>query len=198
MDKVAVYLRVSTKDQTINTQRLPVMDYCKHHNLQIYREYSDEGVSGSTTSRPQFDLMLKDMRAGEFTTIIVYRLDRLGRSLGHLLQIFEELRNKKIQLISISDNINTADDSPTARAFWSLLGVFSQLEREIIVERVKAGLDRARREGKQLGRRVGSTDKSKRSVSGYCLRYAGKSKEERRLGPRNTREKRIDDITMSV
>lgn len=187
MDKVAVYLRVSTKDQTVNTQRQPVMDYCKNHNLQIYREYSDEGVSGSTTSRPMFDLMLKDMRAGEFNSIIVYRLDRLGRSLGHLLQIFEELRNKRIQLISIADNINTADDSPTSRAFWSLLGVFSQLEREIIVERVRAGLDRARREGKKLGRRVGSKDKSKRSVSGYLLKYAGKNKEDRRLGKRKNK-----------
>jgi len=185
MDKIAVYLRVSTKDQTINTQKLPILDYCKHHNLQIYREYSDEGISGSIKSRPMLDLLLKDMREGKFSTIIVYRLDRLGRSLGHLLQIFEELRNRKIQLVSIADNINTADDSPTARAFWSLLGVFSQLEREIIVERVKAGLDRARREGKQLGRRIGSKDKNKkRSVSGYLLRYAGKSKEERRLGPR--------------
>ncbi len=187
MDRVAIYLRVSTKEQTINTQRQPVMDYCKYHNFQIYREYSDEGVSGSTTSRPMFDLMLKDMRAGEFTSIIVYRLDRLGRSLGHLLQIFEELRNRRIQLISISDNINTADDSPTARAFWSLLSVFSQLEREIIVERVRAGLARARREGKQLGRRTGSKDKNKRSVSGYRLRYAGRSKEERRLGKRRNK-----------
>jgi DNA invertase Pin-like site-specific DNA recombinase len=184
MGQTVVYLRVSTKEQNISTQRQSITDYCKRNDLQILREYADEGVSGSITSRPMLDLMLQDMREGKFSTIIVYRLDRLGRSLGHLLQIFEELRNKRIQLISISDNINTADDSPTSRAFWSLLGVFSQLEREIIVERVKAGLERARREGLVLGRPKGSKDKSKRSVSGYLLKYAGKSREERRLGKR--------------
>ena len=188
MGQTAVYLRVSTKEQNISTQRQPITDYCTRNNLQIFREYADEGISGSTISRPMLDLLLKDMRSGKFNTIIVYRLDRLGRSLGHLLQIFEELRNKKIQLISISDNINTADESPTARAFWSLLGVFSELERSIIVERVKAGLARARREGKQLGRRAGSKDKNKRSVSGYCLRYAGRSKDERRLGKRKIKD----------
>jgi len=184
MGQTAVYLRVSTKEQNVSTQRQPITDYCKRNNLQIYKEYSDEGISGSTTSRPMLNSMLQDVRTGKINTIICYRLDRLGRSLSHLLQIFEELRNKKIQLISISDNINTADDSPTARAFWSLLGVFSQLEREIIVERVNAGLARARREGIQLGRRKGSTDKGQRSKSGYQLRYAGTTKEQRKLGPR--------------
>jgi len=130
------------------------------------------------------DFMLQEMRSGKFATIIVYRLDRLGRSLAHLLQIFEELRNKKIQLITISENINTSDDSPTARAFWVLLGVFSELERSIIVERVKSGIARARKEGKQLGRKVGSKDKNKRSISGYHLRFAGTTKEQRRLRQR--------------
>jgi len=184
MIKVAIYLRVSTKEQTVTTQKQPVMDYCKHHKLQIYREYSDEGISGTKTSRPMFDLMLQDMRSGKFNMIVVYRLDRLGRSLRHMLDLLAELRNKKIQLVSVTDGLNTGDDSPMSRAFWQLLGVFAELEREIIVERVKAGLDRARREGVLLGRRRGSVDKIKRSTSGYHLRYAGKTKAERRLGPR--------------
>ena len=184
MKKVAVYLRVSTVQQSILTQRQPIIDFCKKNDFEVFKEYSDEGISGTTSSRPKLDEMLQDMRAGRFQIICVYRLDRLGRSLRHLLDVLGELRNKKVQLISISDGLNTSDDSPMSRAFWQLLGVFSELEREIIVERVKAGLARVRREGKQLGRKLGSGDKRKRSTSGYLLRYAGKSKEERRLGPR--------------
>ena len=131
-----------------------------------------------------FDSMIQDMRSGKFNMIVVYRLDRLGRSLLHMLDLLAELRNKKIQLVSVSDGLNTGDDSPMSRAFWQLLGVFAELEREIIVERVRNGLARAKREGIQLGRRKGSTDKQKRSTSGYHLRYAGKTKNERRLGPR--------------
>ncbi len=191
MNKVAVYLRVSTAQQSILTQKQPILDYCKKNDFEVFKEYADEGISGTTSSRPKLDKMLQDMRAGKFDTIIVYRLDRLGRSLRHLLDVLSELRNKKVQLISISDGLNTLDESPMSRAFWQLLGVFAELEREIIVERVKAGLARVRREGKQLGRKKGSTDKRKRSTSGYHLRYAGKSREERKLGPRKLQEKAL-------
>jgi len=165
-------------------QRHSITEFCTRNNIQISREYADEGVSGSTTSRPMYELMLQDIRAGRVTSIYVWKLDRLSRSLSHLLDLLAEFRNRKITLVSVSDGLNTAEDNAMSRAFWALISVFANLERDLIVERVRAGLDRAKREGIQLGRRKGSTDKQKRSTSGYHLRYAGRSKAERRLGPR--------------
>jgi len=187
MNRVAIYLRVSTKEQNLQTQRQPITDYCRKNDLEIFKEYPDEGISGSLASRPMLDTMLHDMREGKFETIIIYRLDRLGRSLRHLLDILAELRNKKIRLLSISDNIDTSDDSPMGRVFFNLLGIFAELEKDVLSERIRAGILRAKREGKLTGRKLGSKDKRKRSTSGYHLRYAGKSKEERRLGPRKNK-----------
>lgn len=128
--------------------------------------------------------MLRDMRAGKFGVIIVLKLDRLGRSLSHLINLLAEFKNKKITLISICDGLDTSVDTPMARAFQHLLSVFAQLEREIIVERVRAGIERARHQNVRLGRPPGSTDKKQRSKSGYLMRYANKSREARKLGPR--------------
>lgn len=184
----AIYARVSTKEQSVETQLLPVREYCLRNAFEVTAEYKDEGVSGAKGSRPQLDLMLRDMRKGKFETIIVYKLDRLGRSLSHLLNLLSEFRNRKIRLISVSDNLDTVNDNPMSRAFWQLLGVFAEFERELIRERVQAGLERAKKEGKRLGRPKGAKDSRKRSVSGYVLRYAGKTKESRSLGARHKRE----------
>jgi len=182
--KIAVYCRVSTLTQNVNTQLLPLREYATRNGLEIFKEYSDKGVSGSRDSRPQLDLMLDEMRAGNFGMILIYKLDRLGRSLKHLIDLIGEFRNRKVRLISVSDNLDTANDNPMSRAFWHLLSVFAEFERELICERVKAGLERAKAEGKILGRKKGGHDKRPRSRSGYRLRYAGKTKEQRKLGPR--------------
>jgi DNA invertase Pin-like site-specific DNA recombinase len=184
MVKVGVYMRVSTKEQDIGSQKMVIKDYCLRNNFEIYREYSDHGYSGAQDSRPQLNLMLNDMRQNHFQVVICYKLDRIGRSLRHLLDIVAEFKNKGVRLISISDNLDTANDNPMNRAFMQLLSVFSELERSIICERVRCGLLSARKNGKLLGRPVGSRDKRKRSISGYLLRYHQKSKEERRLGSR--------------
>jgi putative DNA-invertase from lambdoid prophage Rac len=182
--KAAIYARVSTKEQSVESQLLPVRDYCLRNNFSVHTEYKDEGVSGAKDSRPELDRMLRDMRKGEFEAVMVYKLDRLGRSLSHLLVLLSEFRNRKIRLISVSDNLDTVNDNPMSRAFWQLLGVFAEFERELIKERVQAGLERAKKEGKVLGRPKGVKDSRKRSVSGYVLRYAGKTKAQRRLGLR--------------
>lgn len=184
MNKTAVYLRVSTKEQNVDTQRQMIMQYCKRNDFEIQKEYTDVGVSGTKDSRPSLDNMLQDLRHGEIKTIIIFKLDRLGRSLRHLIDILGEFKNKGIRLISINDNIDSINDSPVNKAFWQLLGVFSELEREIIVDRVRSGLARVRAEGKKLGRPKGSKDRRKRTISGYQLRYAGKTREDRKLGPR--------------
>ena len=180
---VALYGRVSTQGQNIETQLREARDYCQRNGIVEYKTYADV-ASGATSSRPQLDAMLTDLRAGRIKTIVVYKLDRLGRSLTNLLDLLAEFRNRKIRLISISDGLDTSNDNPMNRAFFRLLGVFGELEREIIRERVMSGLERAKAAGKKLGRPAGSKDKSSRSVSGYHLRYAGRNKNQRRLGRR--------------
>lgn len=183
-NEVAIYGRVSTTSQQIDTQLRETRDYCRRNGVEHYKTYADIGISGSTASRPQLDALLTDLRAGRIKTIVVYKLDRLGRSLTNLLDLLAEFRNRKVRLISISDGLDSQTDNPMSRAFWRLLGVFAELEREIIRERVISGLARARASGKKLGRPAGARDRGKRSVSGYHMRYAGLSKDQRRLGPR--------------
>jgi DNA invertase Pin-like site-specific DNA recombinase len=179
--KIGIYARVSTQMQNVSTQLVPLREFAARNGFEVFNEYVDEGVSGTKDSRPRLDSMLKDMREGEIEAVVIYKLDRLGRSLKHLIDLIGEFKNKKVRLISISDNLDTVNDNPMSRAFWQLLGVFAEFERELIRERVKAGLERAKSEGKTLGRKKGSKDKRKRSVSGYHLRYAGTSKEERKF-----------------
>jgi len=181
---VAGYVRVSMRDQHVETQIEVLKDYSFRHDIQNIRIYSDVGVSGAKDSRPQLDRMLHDMRSGQIHTVLVFKIDRLGRSLKNLLDLLAEFKNRRIRLISISDGLDTANNNAMNRAFWQMLAVFAELERSVIVDRVTAGLARAKAEGKQLGRPKGSRDKTKRSVSGYLLRYAGRNKKQRKLGKR--------------
>jgi len=174
--KVAIYCRVSTKDQTTNNQEIILKDYCNKNGYEIYEIYKDEGVSGSKTSRAGLDRMLQDMRHKKFDTIIVWKLDRLGRSTQHLLQILEELKNKNVRLICTDMNIDTF--TPQGKFFFTIVGAFAELEREMITERIAAGISRARKEGKHLGRPKGTKDKKKRNTYGYMKRWS-KSKTKK-------------------
>lgn len=176
--KIAIYARISTSFQNIETQLNPIRDYCNRNGLEVVTEYLEEGISGTKATRPQLDRLLQDMRDRRFDGIVVYKLDRLGRSLKHLLDLLSEFKNKGIRLVSVVDGIDTANDSPMNRAFWQMLGVFAELEREIIVSRVNDGLRNAEKNGVVLGRRKGSKDKKRRRKSGYLLRYAGKEKSK--------------------
>lgn len=170
--KAAIYVRVSTKDQTTLNQELELKKYCERNGYEVYKIYKDEGVSGSTTSRMGLDLMLQDMRKKYFNAIIVWKLDRLGRSVQHLLQILEELKNKNVRLICTDMNIDTG--TPQGKFFFTIIGAFAELEREIIRERIFAGLSRAKKQGKNLGRPKGAKDKKARNKLGYWKRYSKK------------------------
>jgi len=172
--KVAVYVRVSTREQTVLNQELILQEYCKRNDYEIFKIYKDEGVSGAKTSRKGLDEMMQDMRSKSFEAIVVWKLDRLGRSTQHLLQILEELKNKEIRLICTDMNIDTG--TAQGKFFFTIVGAFAELEREIIRERIYAGLARAKAEGKNLGRRKGSKDKNPRSKKGYYERWAGEKK----------------------
>jgi DNA invertase Pin-like site-specific DNA recombinase len=172
MDKItkaALYLRVSTMEQTTLNQELELKKYCERENFEVYKIYKDEGISGIKTTRPALDSMLQDMRNKLFEAIIVWKFDRLGRSTAHLLQVLEELKNRNIRLIATSQNIDT--DTPMGKFFFIILSGFAEMERELIRERIKLGLERRRKEGKPMGRRLGSKDKGYRKKGGYYSRY---------------------------
>ena len=170
--KVAIYTRVSTREnQNIDTQIRFLQDYASRHGLEVYKVYKDVGESGSKDSRPEIDLMLQDMRDKLFNAILVYKLDRIGRSLSHLVKLFEEFSKKKIEFISATQSINTT--TPEGKMFLGILMVLAEYERELTVSRIKAGLQRARAEGKPIGKR--GKDKKRRRKSGYYNRWAKKT-----------------------
>lgn len=172
--KVAIYLRVSTTDQTTLNQEIELKKYCEREGFEIYDIYKDEGISGAKTSRPDLDRMLKDMRLKNFEAIIVWKFDRLGRSTQHLLQVLEEMKNKNVRLIATSQNIDT--QTPLGKFFFTILAGFGEMERELITERIKLGLERRRKEGKPVGRLKGAKDKTKRQRLGYFIREANRKK----------------------
>lgn len=169
--KVAIYARTSTdKDQNPQTQIRVIEKYLENlEGVESIRTYIDEAVSGSKASRPEFDKMLTAMRNREINTIAVYKLDRIGRSLSHLVSLFEEFKKKNIKFISATQSINTA--SAEGRMFLQMMMVIAEFEREMTRQRVIDGMARARAEGKKIGRPKGSTDKKQRRKSGYYLRW---------------------------
>ena len=146
---------------------IPLRDYCERLNYKVINEYVDNGFSGKDNKRPAFENLLSDMRSGVLDCVICYKLDRIGRSLKHLLNLFEEFKNRNIQFISLSQNINTT--TAEGRMFLKMLMVLAEYERELIVARTKDGLARAIKQGKKLGRPKGRKDKRPRAQSGYYL-----------------------------
>jgi len=171
----ALYVRVSTLDQNILNQELELTEYCKRENIEIYKIYKEEGISGAKTSRPELDNMLTDMRNKLFNVVLVWKFDRLGRSTIHLLQVLEEMRSRKITLIATSQNIDTS--TPIGKVFFTILAGIAELERTMIIERVNLGLKRAKAQGKHLGRPKGSKDKDRRRTSGYNNRWMKEKKK---------------------
>ena len=168
--KAAIYLRVSTAEQTTLNQEIELKSYCEREGFEIFEIYRDEGVSGAKTSRPALDKMLKDMREKKFDAVIVWKFDRLGRSTKHLLQVLEEMKNKNVRLIATSQNIDTG--TPMGKFFFIILSGFGEMERELIRERILLGLQRRKTQGKPLGRPTGAKDLKRRKRSGYNLRWA--------------------------
>jgi len=167
--KIAIYVRNSTTEDRQNprTQINPLVQRCERENwdYEIFQEFA----SGAKESRPKLDKMLQKIRKKEFDAVLVWRLDRLGRSLKHLLQLIEEFRNKGVKFISLIEGFDTS--TPQGELFFHIAGAFAQFERRLIQERINAGIKRARSEGKHLGRPKGSKDKKRRRRSGYYQRW---------------------------
>lgn len=144
--KAAIYCRVSTEEQDADKQEDICREHCEKNNIEIYKIYKDV-ISGKTTSRPEFNQMLEDMRLYRFNTIIVTKLDRIGRSLQHLLSLFDEFLSKQVHFIAITQNIDTS--SAAGKLQLHILGAFAEFERNIISERTKEGMRKAKNVGKR-------------------------------------------------
>lgn len=177
--RVGIYARVSTDEQDVETQLVALREHCNRMNYNVVDEYIDSGFSGKDANRPQFERLLFDVRNRRVDCIIAWKIDRIGRSLAHLINFLQELRNRRVGFISVTESIDTS--TAQGELFWNIFGAFAQFERSMIIERTKAGLERAKRQGKALGRPKGSRDKKVRKKSGYYLRWAGNKKTPPRI-----------------
>ncbi|MBI3616530.1 MAG: recombinase family protein [Candidatus Omnitrophica bacterium] len=148
--KVVLYVRVSTLDQDPEVQLRALREYVQAKGWEVTREYVDRGISGGKERRPGLDQLMADARLRRFRVVLVWRFDRFARSVRHLVQALEEFKSRKIEFISITEQIDTT--TPFGEALFYLSGAFSQLERNLIQERVRAGIAHAKAKGVRLGR----------------------------------------------
>lgn len=170
--KVAIYVRVSTQEQTNENQILRLVEFAtsKEWQYDLYEE-----VMSSRKTRPVKQELLAKLRAGVYDAVVVYKLDRWARSSTELILETKELLDKNIAFISVSDNLDFS--TATGKLHFQILSAFAEFERELIRERTMEGLHRAKSQGKKIGRPKGRKDSKKRRTSGYILREAGKRKK---------------------
>jgi DNA invertase Pin-like site-specific DNA recombinase len=148
--KAAVYTRVSTLDQEPENQLQEIRRYAQARGWPV-TEYVDRGVSGAKDRRPALDQLLADARRRRYDVVVCWRLDRLGRSLKHLISLLDELQALGVAFVSLAEGIDAT--TPAGKLQMHILGAIAEFERERIRERVRAGLDRVRARGQRLGRR---------------------------------------------
>lgn len=145
--KAAIYLRVSRDLQSTDMQRDDLVKYCELHNLDY--DIFDETGSGKSRDRVRLTQLMERIKVGGYQRLIIWRLDRLGRSVRDLTNIIHELESHGCQLVSFKESIDMS--SPAGRLMANMLGCFAQFERDVIIQRTNAGLDAARKRGKKLG-----------------------------------------------
>jgi DNA invertase Pin-like site-specific DNA recombinase len=183
--RVALYIRVSTDGQTVANQERELREVAVAKGWDIAEVYRDEGVSGAKgrEARHGLDKMLKDAVRGRFSVLMAWSVDRLGRSLQDLLHTLNDLRGANCDLYLHRQALDTR--TPSGRAMFQMLGVFAEFEREMIRERVKSGIERARRTGTKSGRPIGRPKVSleiERKVRALRRRGYGLVKIGRELG----------------
>jgi DNA invertase Pin-like site-specific DNA recombinase len=150
--RVAIYARVSTanngQDPTMQTREL--REYAERRGWKLAGEYVDIGISGTKEKRPELDRMMADAHRRRFDAVLVWKFDRFARSVSHLLRALETFQALGVHFISLSESLDTS--TPAGKMVFTVLGAVAELERSLIVERVKAGLRNARAKGKRLGR----------------------------------------------
>ena len=160
--KAAIYARVSTapsknetskprqKNQSPEMQLRDFSEYCERRGWSVAGEYVDVGISGAKEKRPELDRLMADAHRRHFDVVVVWSFDRMARSVSHLLRVLETFNSLGIAFVSLREQIDTS--TPAGRMIYTVLGAVAELERSLIVERVRAGLRNARAKGKRLGR----------------------------------------------
>lgn len=148
--RVALYARVSTESQDPEVQLVALRNHVANRGWQVIEEFVDRGFSGATERRPALDRLIRAAWAGRFQAVLVWRFDRFARSVKHLVSALETFCNMNVAFISLQEQLDTS--SPIGQAMFTIIGAMAQLERDIIRERVTAGLERARAHGQRLGR----------------------------------------------
>ena len=156
--RVAIYLRVSTKDQSTKPQEFELKQFAKNRGWIVTRIYTDK-KSGALNVRPALDELMADCRKRKVDAVLVWKFDRFARSVSHLLRALENFRALGVEFVSLSEQVDTS--TPTGKMVFTVLGAVAELERSLIVERVKAGLRNARAKGKRLGRPSKGVDATK-------------------------------------
>ncbi len=156
MTRVALYARVSTRNngQDPETQLLALREYSKARRLEVFAEYVDVGISGAKDSRPALNRLMADARKRRFDTVLVARFDRFARSTRHRVLALEEFNALGVDFISLSESVDTS--TPMGKMVYTVIAAVAELERSLIRERVVMGLQRAKAQGKKLGRPRGS------------------------------------------
>jgi putative DNA-invertase from lambdoid prophage Rac len=169
--RITFYARVSTTDQNCEMQLRELRAYAAARKWDVHGEYVDTGWSGAKASRPELNRLMADARKRRFDAVCVWKLDRWGRSVADSIKSIQELTSLGVRFIAVTQNIDTDESNPMARFLLHIMAAFAELEREIIRERVVAGVTAARANGKTLGRpkRVFRRDEAVR------LREAGMS-----------------------
>jgi DNA invertase Pin-like site-specific DNA recombinase len=174
--RVALYLRVSTLDQHVDNQAHELRALAATRGWRIVGEYTDEGVSGSRDRRPALDRLMLDARRGRVDVVAVWSLDRFGRSLAHVCTAVQELHERGVAFVSVREGLDLS--TAAGRLQLHILSALSEFERARLVERTRAGLARARRQGTRLGRQpIRLTEAQLTSVAALPVREAA-----RRLG----------------
>ena len=171
--KVAIYCRVSTLDQTVDNQLIELRDHCSKMGWEIVKEYADEGLSGalSREKRPALNSLIKDAYRKKFDGVVCWDISRIGRSMKELVLFLSDMKDRDIGICSVRQGFDTS--TSMGEIMFQFVGILSSWEREMIRERTLAGLDRARSEGKTLGRKKVITDEITSKI--VKLRSIGRS-----------------------
>ena len=151
--KVAIYTRVSTLDQTIDNQLIELRDHCSKMEWEVVKEYADEGLSGtlSREKRPALNALIKDAYRKRFDSVVCWDISRIGRSMKELVLFLSDMKDRNVGICSVRQGFDTS--TSMGEIMFQFVGILSSWEREMIRERTLAGLERAKSEGKTLGRR---------------------------------------------
>jgi DNA invertase Pin-like site-specific DNA recombinase len=146
----AIYVRVSTPDQHVESQLYDLRELAAQRGFELVHEYEDRGVCGKKARRPGLDLLMADARRKKFSVVLVAAFDRIARSTRNFLQVIDELDSMGVEFISRRENVDTS--GPMGRLFVTIISAIAELERSLVADRVKSGMRRAKLEGRQIGR----------------------------------------------